>query len=317
MKIKLFIAFVIVSAGVAVFAYSIFSSQQSGGSLASVILARCTDTQKEKLIECMSKEILASVMQNPQTTGELFDDIWKLLQTGKLQMDPRYFSPLAHDAGMAMVQVGIPVEKILAYCGESFYQGCMHGAVMEYGDMIFSATSEPQEFISFCDPFKIHTTKYLNCLHGIGHEIVVKIHKPLNELLEYCPSVDDYSKSACVSGILMEYSKGEVGAGMHSHKKIYTQELPCGSLKERYKSICYASAGAYRQYEVDSESFEDSYQFCKSVPEQYRNSCLMNLSERVEFIYAGNPKKAKRVCEELTGESQYTCLESFKSLAQY
>ena len=315
MKIKICIVFVIATAVVAVFGYNMFFSQRSRG-LGKVILERCADTQEKKLVECISKETLASVMQDPQNTGELFDDIWDLLQTGKLEADPRYFSPLAHDAGMAMVQIHIPIEKILSYCGESFYQGCMHGAVMESGDTIFAASSTPHEFVVFCERFKSDQTQYRNCLHGIGHEIVGKVQQPLNEILGYCGALDDYSRSACVSGIFMEYSKGEVDASAHSHKKVYTRALPCDSVEEAYKSICYASAGAYRQYEVDSEPFEDSYQFCQSVPEQYRNSCMMNLSDRITFIHGGDVEKAKRVCEEFFGGVHYTCLESFKSLTQ-
>ncbi|MBI4273049.1 hypothetical protein HY621_04325 [Candidatus Uhrbacteria bacterium] len=126
MKVNLAIMVVIVSVVVVAFGYSIFFRERSEGR-ASVILARCTDTQDKKLIECMSKEMLASVMQDPQDTGELFDDIWNLLQTGRLGADPRYFSPLAHDAGMAMVQLDIPIEKILSYCGESFIKGVCTG----------------------------------------------------------------------------------------------------------------------------------------------------------------------------------------------
>src|SRR3989338_1892219 len=102
MKIKISIVFVIVVVVAAAFGCSIFFQQRSGG-VASAILARCADTQDKKFIECMSKEILAFVRQDPQHTGELFDDIWNLLQTGRLGVDPRYFSPLAHNAGMAMV----------------------------------------------------------------------------------------------------------------------------------------------------------------------------------------------------------------------
>ncbi|MBI4273048.1 hypothetical protein HY621_04320 [Candidatus Uhrbacteria bacterium] len=193
----------------------------------------------------------------------------------------------------------------------------MHGAVMEYGDTIFAASSTPQEFVTFCNRFKNDQMQYLNCLHGIGHEIVSKVEKPLDELLRYCPSLDAYSKSACVSGIFMEYSKGERGMGEHSHKKVYTRGLPCDFVHEAYKSICYASAGAYRQYEVDSEPFKDSYQFCQNAPEKYRNSCMMNLSERIGFIYAGDLKRAKRVCEKLSGPMHFDCLHSFEILSDH
>lgn len=102
----------------------------------------------------------------------------------------------------------------------------------------------------------------------------------------------------------MEYSKGTAGSGSHSHMPVGTKELPCAEIDEEYKATCYASAGSYRQYEPDSESFEKSYEFCFSVPEEYIDSCLLGVHERTFIATGENTEKLDKICERLGGEEK-------------
>jgi hypothetical protein len=87
----------------------------------------------------------------------------------------------------------------------------------------------------------------------------------------------------------MEYSLGGFGAsaghhtGHHTATVFVVTPLPCAEFPTQWQAVCYASAGAYRQYLPGYESFEQSYRWCANQPAEYVSACRYGVSQRAEL----------------------------------
>jgi len=276
------------------------------------ISQECLGTDR---VNCLNNKIISYISKYPDRTGKIFETFWDLEKSGKLSDDPRIFSDTAHEAGMILADNNISIDKALIFCGTAFKQGCIHGAVMEYIDGKYPSGIEESKLFDLCRTISSENHIYINCLHGVGHELAAKNKTPIQTVLGLCGSLSDEERFACESGVLMEYSKGTAGSGMHSHMLIGKKDLPCSELDEKYKSVCYASAGSYRQYEPAHEEFSKSYNFCFSIPKEYTNDCLTGLSERAILASAENQQKLNIICEKLESEdNKSACIRSIQKI---
>lgn len=268
-------------------------------------------------VSCLNDKIISYISKYPHRTGDIFETFWELEKNGKLSDDPRIFSDIAHEAGMTLTNSGIPLDKALIYCGTTFKQGCIHGVVMEYIDNKYPSGIEASKLFDFCHSISSENYIYINCLHGVGHVLAAKNKAPIQTILGLCDSSSSVERFACESGALMEYSKGTTGSGMHSHMPIGKKELPCSELNDKYKKVCYASAGSYRQYEPAQEDFSKSYDFCFSSPKEYIDDCLTGLSERAILASAENKERLNIICGKLESEAiKSACISSIQKLTK-
>lgn len=304
----LFIPIIILSG----YLIKIYTSQSFYKQEALQISKECSDNNR---VECLNIKIISYISKHPDRTGILFEAFWELEKNGILNDDPRIFSDIAHDAGMTLANSNTPLDKALVFCGTTFKQGCIHGVIMEYIDNRYPSEIEVSKLFDFCRKVSIENYIYKNCLHGVGHELVVKNKAPIQTVLGLCDSLSAKESFACASGVLMEYSKGTSGSGMHSHTPIGKKDLPCSGLDDKYKPVCYASAGSYRQYEPEQEDFSKSYNFCFASPKEYINDCLVGLSERAILASAENQEKLNDICGKLESEdNKVACISSIKKL---
>jgi len=266
---------------------------------------------------CISLKIYEEIDHNPEQTGPLFDAFWHLAVSGDIEDDPRIFSDMVHEMGMVLVQKDISVGDAFSYCGESFKQGCMHGVIMEYVDVHYQNDIGPGGLIEICDDFE-NVMENDNCLHGVGHMLAAKIDSPLESVLGECERAESSLREvrACESGVLMEYSKGDAGSGFHSHAPTGSIELPCDTVDESYKSVCYGSAGSYRQYHPNQEPFFSSYTFCASALAPYDFHCMLGVSERGIIATAKDPARTYNLCDGLDGKARSLCVESLVQVSR-
>ena len=253
--------------------------------------AECGNGKSTHRAECLQTKIISHITRFPSETGNIFQIFWELEKKGKLTDDPRIFSDIVHEAGMSLIDSGLPLDKVLSFCGTTFKQGCIHGAVMEYIDTAYPSEMNPLILFDMCHTISQDHTIYINCLHGIGHELAAKSKAAIQDIVHMCDPLSYEDRFACASGVLMEYSTGTTGSDFHSHTPIGKKELPCSDIDDTYKAVCYAGAGSYRQYEPMQESFSKSYEFCFHVPKEYVQHCMIGLSERAFLAAAENQEK--------------------------
>lgn len=278
--------------------------------------AECYDITDINRFHCLETKIISYISSFPMETGNVFETFWKLAKSGKLSDDPRFFSDIAHEAGMALADSDISLDKALVFCGTTFKYGCVHGAVMEYIDDKYNSKIEASKLFDLCRTISSANNIYINCLHGVGHELFTK-KTPVQTILDQCNPLTSEERFACASGVMMEYSKGTAGSGMLSNMSIGKKELPCSELEDKYKSVCYASAGSYRQYQPAQEDFSKSYNFCFSSPKEYIDDCLTGLSERAILASAENQDKLNAICGQIESEDiKSSCISSIQKLTK-
>jgi hypothetical protein len=275
-----FVALLIISLG------GLFYIHQSRDNEYQTYLQNCNNANQVKYANCLGDEVLTFANTNPSKTGEFLDYIYKNARNMQ-PIDLRSLSDDSHYAGMLMADKPFDLPEAAKACGDSFEGGCLHGFVMERLDDSYVAPDRLSAMADYCKPLKGSTAQniqYLNCLHGVGHEIWAKGRTTLNSALAYCnPLQQESLKDACWSGALMEYSKTGVSVGHHSHTPVGVVALPCATLQAQYQAVCYTSQGAYSQYEPNHETPEASYKYCETIPSKYRESCKAAVSDRLNL----------------------------------
>lgn len=278
------------------------------------ISSQCERNSVPERQDCLRKNILNYVDKNPTATKELFDSIWKLLVQGEIPDDARIFSPIMHDAGMVLASKNFSLEEAMKECGLNFRGGCIHGVFMEYVDRNYKNV-DADFLIKECYLLKykivINSDSILkNCMHGVGHELVANMKGTLNDTLRLCNKLPDTLARDCVYGVFMEHSTGEAGSGRHSEKPVGRNEPDCSSVDPSFQKICYTSLGFYKQYEVDSEPWVDTYRFCESLPSKNRQDCFNGVGGALLFSNAFVKERTDAVCKSLPQDIQNYCLES-------
>ncbi len=275
-------------------------------ALAEEISNRCLNDSREL---CLETEILKEVNKNYEITNVLFEQFANLLKAGELNDDPRIFSPIIHDVGMELAFKKIEPALAFTYCGEHFKAGCLHGFVMESLDVM--ETSDTQVLLAFCEFTKDNEVKYANCIHGVGHELVAKQTDSLELILEECKKTELPYVQACTSGVFMEFSTGVHGTGTHTHTSpIGSIDLPCQDVSNEFKSVCYISSSAYRQYLPTTETFQETSEKCGAVPESYQDDCFLGLAEKIFTASAEDIQDSYQVCETVELPFQELCKHS-------
>lgn len=263
---------------------------------------------------CLRENILSYVDKNPTVTKELFDSIWKMLQDGEIHDDARIFSPIVHEVGMVLASKNFSLEEAMKECGLNFRGGCTHGVFMEYVDRNYKNVDADfliKECYLLKDKIVINSDSILkNCIHGVGHELVVNMKGTLNDTLLLCNKLPDSLIGDCVYGVFMEYSTGEVGLGYHSEESVGRNDPDCFSVEPSFKKICNTSLGFYRQYEVGSEPWADTYLYCENTPIKYRQDCFNGVGGALLFSNAFTTERAEAICRSLPEKLQGYCIGS-------
>jgi hypothetical protein len=251
---------------------------------------------------------------HPEKTDEMLASVYKQARQ-VAPIDLRSLSEISHEIGMALSEGSTYDLKTAAgYCGLAFKGACLHGFVMENLEKPAIEASYSGNFLKYCDILNNTSTNedYLNCLHGAGHELWAQNSLSLQDTLASCDSLPDFkTKSSCMSGVFMEYSKGSMRQGHHSHIKVGVQAPPCANLSDSLqKSVCYASAGSYFQYEPDTQPLKATMEYCLNSPAKYRDDCLSEVYSRLLFGAGGDVNAATVLCKSLQAEYAAMCSSS-------
>lgn len=288
--------------------------------VATVFLAGCFDSSAQTMFEacqtdrteCLTEKILAYADEHPEKLGGFFADVATMLKEGSIPDDPRTLSPIVHATGMELAHNDVEPEDAFEWCGTSFKQGCMHGFMMEYVELLPSAVRVGEMF-PLCDFASANRLWQRNCIHAIGHEIAAKLPADLPTLLEACDGAT--FGQDCASGVMMEYSTGNHGTGHHSHQRTGVLALPCAEVQERYQTTCYATDAAYAQYLPGGESFDATATRCMNVPSTFRHACMLGLVEKMFTAAAEDMHETEGSCLALSdAAAEEECLSAAREI---
>ena len=252
------------------------------------IVSICTQSNDNTLVGCLSIKVASYLKIHPDKTGAVLTYVYQHARDGH-PLDLRLLSDLAHETGMVLSNSNVGLHQGLLYCGESFEGACMHGFVMERMDNVQLAQNVMiNKFLNYCDTLN-STSLYPQCVHGVGHELWAKTNLSLNGSLQLCNKFTALPIiQACQSGVLMEYSKGAISRGHHSHTPAGKIELPCANLSLSYHGICIVANAYYKQYVPGWEPAVATYERCSKVENSYQIACSIEVTKRLELSEGGN-----------------------------
>lgn len=234
-----------------------------------VVVVECTS------VSCAEAEIMKYSLEHSEDIPQTISTLWYLLEHDYIVTDARNFSPLIHSLGHQWLQEKQDPIIALELCGSEWVGGCKHGVVMGYLDEHYAERST-DGWLQWCQT-ELSGQDVAECIHGIGHSFMEQQNNNLMDTVVLCNNlIDEYELAACGSGVLMEYAIG------HDSNLAY-QELPCTELPGQWQSICYASAGSYRQYIPGYESFMDSLQWCQQQAQPYAVACQGGVQQRINL----------------------------------
>lgn len=154
---------------------------------------------------------------------------------------------VAHDLGNDASQSIPDLAEALAVDASICWSGYYHGVVEERLSGLDDA--ELLEAVAtFCDPaaeVRYSFTHY-NCLHGLGHGVMLRFDADLFASLPYCDEMrEEWEQVSCASGMFMEnivaFQAGEETPALDDEDLLY----PCGDVAEVYAESCYLMQTSY------------------------------------------------------------------------
>jgi hypothetical protein len=265
------------------------------------LLQSCRESRAQRYLSCLRAAVLQYAYEHPQKAGSLLGYVAEHGRDGESRVDLRQLSATAHYVGMELSVRPLSLADALRDCGDAFKAGCMHGFVMERLDRdAGSGRRLLPTFLGYCRPVSSDSDLYENCLHGVGHELWARTRLPLGDTLGLCDRLaGSADRSACWSGVLMEYSEGMTVKGRHGHRPAGERTLPCGSLAARYREVCTYAEASYRQYVPGWEPALTTYERCDAAPRADRLHCMALVSERLLIAEAGDARLAEATCAQL------------------
>ena len=200
----------------------------------------------------------------------------------------------AHEAGrIAYEQFGA---LAFSLSGHECHSGGYHGAT----EALFRArgTANLEADIAVVCGSTLNTFFRHQCVHGVGHGLMVWTSYELLEALILCDRLEQaVDQQSCYSGIFMENVVGGL-SGATGHFTEYLSEdphFPCSILEERYMGPCYFFQTS-RMLMLAEGDFQQVAKGCVEAPQAARRLCLQSMGRDVGGVSRGNPEQAIHLC---------------------
>ena len=181
-----------------------------------------------------------------------------------------------------------------SFCWSGYYHGIMEGII---------GSIPPGELQSRLDSVcsKIpgkerYSFDYYNCVHGLGHGVMLINGNDLFKSLEYCDFLSGgWERASCWSGVFMENviidSRGEFTPYLKPEEPLY----PCSAVKDAYKQTCYLMQSSY-MLKVSNESFARVFELCSTADEKFVDTCYQSLGRDASGRTSSDIARTKANC---------------------
>lgn len=134
------------------------------------------------------------------------------------------------------------------------------------------------------------------CLHGIGHAMMLLTESDLPRSLNLCNSLELRSdKELCYSGVFMENSSSSTNKDHPS--KFFKKDdpmYPCTILEKKYLRMCYRLQGT-KFLEFAGYDWSKTIGTCEKIPKDYLEECYISIGS-LQVGYTQDFKKMQENC---------------------
>lgn len=215
-----------------------------------------------------------------QDAGAAVAEILEL--TGSDQYVASQCHQITHDLGREAAGYYDTLGEALSFEGSACWSGYYHGVVeqrmSEYDDQ------ELLELVpGFCeDPAENqYSFVHYNCVHGVGHGIMLRFDADLFASIPYCEKYrDQWELSSCVSGAIMQNvvsaQEGHTGATFREGDLIY----PCNEIATEYKDECFGMQTSYILWQ-SNQDLAKGFEICDTVEPDYADDCYQSMGRDI------------------------------------
>ncbi len=206
--------------------------------------------------------------------------------------------PITHVIGNAAVNlyadVGEAYTKGDPYCWSGYFHGVMEAIIgkIPSGEL----GSEINNICNNVQGKDRYSFDYYNCVHGLGHGVMVINQNELFTALEACDDLTgSWEQTSCHSGVFME--NVIVDNKNHFTKYLKPEEplYPCNAVGDQYKNTCYLMQTSY-MLKVTNGNFKKVFELCSTVG-TFAPTCYQSLGRDASGQSISNAAHTKATCE--------------------
>jgi hypothetical protein len=205
---------------------------------------------------------------------------------------------IAHTIGSAaLARFEGNVAQAFAEGSASCWSGYYHGILERSFAGVSSRDEAGQVARGVCDDAEIKASTFLfyQCVHGLGHGLMIYSGYDLPWALATCDRLaDSWEQTSCTGGVFMENISSSYGV---TSKWVRADDpvFPCREMKERHKLYCYLMVTS-RINELNGFDWERTAATCRSVERAWVSTCFESFGRDASGFTRQSPKRVAAIC---------------------
>jgi putative copper export protein len=177
-------------------------------------------------------------------------------------------------------------------CWSGYYHGYLEEALAPYDDGELKAALP-----HLCDDARspIYGFTHYNCVHGLGHGLLIRADADLFATLAACERLpDQWEVDACAGGAFMQNvvnAQEGSAAAVRDDDPLY----PCSAVGDRHRPTCYLMQTSYVLWQ-NGYDYSAAFKLCDGVAETYRDDCYQSMGRDISGVFLFDPDKVVSTC---------------------
>lgn len=180
------------------------------------------------------------------------------------------------------------------FCWSGYYHGVMEGIANSFGvDGLLARLNQVCDGTESRGKYSFY---HYNCVHGLGHGLMVVYENELFKSLDICARLDDsWEQESCYGGVYMENVMAELNPD-HSTKYLKADEplYPCTAVEDKFRRSCYMMQTSHALVVV-GQDYGKVFELCRGVG-QYETTCYQSLGRDASGSTSSDIGRTRALC---------------------
>ncbi|MGH9185908.1 MAG: hypothetical protein ACRD0U_08870, partial [Acidimicrobiales bacterium] len=204
---------------------------------------------------------------------------------------------LAHDLGNDAVAAFDGVATALAEAPPTCWSGYFHG-VVELAVARVGSDPSGRELHKVCETLfadDAYGLPHYNCVHGLGHGVMLIADHALMPALDLCERVEDsWERSSCYGGVFMERVIA-IQASPERDDSNGDLLYPCSQVEEEQIDECFLMQSSYFLWKLNYD-FAAGFGLCDQAPGQAVDICYRSMGRDIASLSRHEPGLVAERC---------------------
>ncbi len=227
---------------------------------------------------------------------------------------------VVHDLGNDALEYYGDLGTALTYEGSACWSGYYHG-VIEFALRSYTDEQLQGELPDICDkPAEdagLYSFTHYNCVHGVGHGVMLRLEADLFTSLDYCSAYTDaWEETSCVGGAFMENivseQQGDFEAALKDDDLLY----PCLDVGDEYADDCFTMQTSYILWK-NGYDYAGAFGLCNSLESDLKGTCYGSMGRDISGNHLLDVEKVMELCGLGDDDHRYRCFEGAALNALY